>query len=417
MLKVNVLFAIFLAAVTGAWMLLSGLGGYTNRNAVIMARSTSIISTIDGEVTQVTAEVGSKVSEGSLLVTIENDRIDRGRLAELSSGRAFLEREVATIEEENLEIRTMMQGFSAKASAYLDWMEKDLGLKRKQIFHRLRAAENAHAAKVAEVERMSNLVQKSQISAAALEDAESAATIRFDEVEALRAELARIDLRIASVEAAGVLHDNGNPSYWDEVRNTLELRLLDNRQQAATVRAKLAQIEGQIVVENERLKNTFAEEHRVQFDGLINAVLASEGERVIAGTTLLEVLDCANPIAIVPVPDHMFGQFFIGQMAMIKPLDSNDTIVGVVQHISSGALISRDTSIAASSDLTLGGNRVIVGFQNQDRDLASSQSCDTARRAAVTIETDTFSNSVSALLMRLVGAATEERGPSATRPE
>lgn len=385
MRKVNILFAMFVVLGVTAWMLLSDLGGYTNRNALIMARSTSVVSTIDGEVTDVIAKVGSKVSHGSLLVTIENDRIDRSHLAELNSERAFLELEIATTEAQSLEISTIMQGFSAKASAYLAWMKKDMEILRLQIFHRLRAAEEVHAAKVTEVKRTAKLVQNSHISAAALEDAESAAAIELNQTEALRAELARIDLRIASVDTAGVLRENGNPSYWDEVSNTLEMRLLENRQQVATMMAKLAQIENQILIENDRLRKTFAEEHRAQFDGVINAVLTSEGERVIAGATLLEVLDCANPIAIVSVPDHLFGDFYIGQKATIKPLDSNETINGVVQHISSGALISRDTSIAVSADLKLDGNKVIVAFQNQARDLATKQSCDTARRATVTI--------------------------------
>ncbi|MGI9501122.1 MAG: hypothetical protein ACR2P3_13880, partial [Geminicoccaceae bacterium] len=105
--------------------------------------------------------------------------------------------------------------------------------------------------------------------------------------------------------------------------------------------------------------------------------------------------DCAHPIAIVSVPDHRFGDFYIGQKATIRPFDSDEEILGAVQHVSSSALISRDTSIAASPDLQLGGNKVIVAFQNRERGPAAATLCDTARRAAVTIEIDTTVSEVS----------------------
>ena len=409
MRKVNVIFAVLLALGLAVWLVLSDLGGYTSRSAMIMARSTSVVSTIDGEVAEVLATVGAKVSAGSLLVTIRNDRIDRNRQTELRSQQAFLEREIVTAEAQKAELGRMMQRFTDKASAYQAWMTKDLEILRKQTFHRLKAAEASRVAKAAEVERQSKLFEKSLVKISVLEQVKAEAAIAQNRMRALRAELARVELRAASIETAGALRENGNVSYWDEVGNTLEMRLLDQQRQIATMTARLTQVEDQILVEDQRLGRSVSEEHRAQFDGVINAVLTSEGERVIAGANLLEVLDCANPIAIVSVPEHRFGDFYIGQKATIHPLDSEEKISGAVQHISSGALISRDTSIAASPDLKLGGNKVIVAFENRPQTSGSAapsaRSCDTARRAAVTIETDTLAGKIGRLVTRLLGSA------------
>jgi len=401
MRKINVLFAVFVVLGLSAWLIASDWGGYTSRNAMIMTRSSSIVSTIDGEVVDVAVAVGSKVSAGSLLAIIQNDRIDRSRLTELRSRLEFLKSEVAVAEAQNVDLSDRIQRFSARALAYQNWITKDLKLTRRQIFHRLKAAETNVTARLAEVERTKALYRKSHVRLSALQKAKSNATVEQQRVDELKAELARIDLRIKSMKASGVLQENGNTSYWEAVGNTLELRLLDNRRQIATMTAKLTQIEAQILVEKERVGKTFAEEHRVQFDGIVNAVLASEGERVIAGANLIEVLDCANPIAIVSVPEHRFGDFHIGQKATIRPLDSKEKIIGAVQHISNEALIRRDTSIAAAPGPMASGNKVIVAFQNQARDATSSASCDTARRAAVTIETDTTLGRLSRSVMRL----------------
>lgn len=414
MRKVHLLFATFFGLGLAVWLVFSDLGGYTSRNAMVMARSTSVVSTIDGEVADLVATVGSKVSAGSLLVTIRNDRIDRSHLTELRSEREFLKREIVTVERQNVELGEMKQSFVAKAFAYQTWITQDLEILRKQTFHRLAAAEETLAAKAAEVKRQAKLFQDSHISVVVLDKAKSEAAIERSQMEALQAELARIDLRIAATKSAGVLREDGDASYWDEVGNRLEMRLLDNRQRVATMTARLAQIEDQILVEDQRLEKTITEEHRAQFDGVINAVLTSEGERVIVGANLLEILDCANPIAIVSVPDHRLGDFFIGQKATIRPLDSEDAIVGAVQHISSDALISRDTSIAVSPDLNAGGNKITVAFQNRGNEPASAQSCDTARRAVVTIETDTLLGQLNGLFAKLFEDASSGSAPTRT---
>ena len=420
MRKVNLLFASFIGLGLIGWMFFSDLGGYTSRNAMIVARSTSVVSTIDGEIADVAASVGSKVSAGSLLVTIRNDRIDRSRLTELLSQRDFLEREVVTARGQTAELGKVMQRFNDKASAYLTWMKQDLEILRDQTLHNFEAAKEVHAAKTAEVARKAALFQQSHVSVAVLQQAKSDAAVARSRKEALSAELARVELRIASVNSAGTIRENGNTSYWDEVGNTLELQLLSSRRQIATMSAQLLQVEEQILVETERLGKTFTEEHRAQSDGIINAVLTSEGERVISGANLVEVLDCANPIAIVSVPDHRFGDFYVGQKAIIKPLDSEERIIGAVQHISSGALISRDTSIAASPDFTLGGNKVIVALESRQREVALETSCDTARRAVVTIETDTLLGNISDLIMRQfegAGASSALAGTAPTEPD
>ena len=403
MSKINLTFALFLGLGLIAWIAFADYGGYTSRNAMIIARSTSVVSTIDGEVMDISATVGATVQRGSPLVIVQNDRIDQSRLTELLSQQAFLKREIMTTEAQGAELEAKTANFDAKASAFLTWMVDDLQIFRAKTAHKLEAAKALHAVKATEARQMAELLQASQISTSLLEQAESEKIIKKNEALALEAELARIDLRLASVKSVGVLQENGNASYWEEARDRMDLQLLKNRQNIATMTATLAQLEEQILVEQRRVGKASIEQHNAQFDGVINAVLTSKGERVIAGANLVEVLDCANPIAIVSVPEHRFGEFHAGQKAIINPLDSEERIVGAIQHISSSALISRDTSIATSPDFQLGGNKVIVAFKNHDRERAAGTPCDTARRAVVTIETETLVNSVSDRIATLLG--------------
>ena len=403
MRRINLTFALFLGLGLAAWIVFADYGGYTSRSAMIIARSTSVVSTIDGEVMDISARIGATVARGSPLVTVQNDRLDRSRLTELESQLAFLRHEIMTAEAQGAELDAKIAGFDGKAAAYLSWMLEDLKILRTKTAHKLAAANALYAMKAAEAGQMAELLQTSQINAPLLDQARSESVVRKNEALALEAELARIDLRLASVRSVGVLQESGDASYWEEARDRMDLQLLKNRQDIATMTATLVQLEQQIQAERQRIGKASIEQHKAPFDGVINAVLTSKGERVIAGANLVEVLDCANPIAIVSVPEHRFGEFHAGQRAIIKPLDSDEHIEGAVQHISSSALISRDTSIATSPDLQLGGNKVIVALESDHRRPADKATCDTARRAVVTIETETLVTSVGERVAALFG--------------
>jgi multidrug resistance efflux pump len=394
MRKISILFGLVLCVSLIAWVLMADFGGYTSRSAMIIARSTPIVSTMAGEVTYMAASAGSKVTAGSLLATVRNNRIDRSHLTELLATKTFLEQEIITTESQNTELRDRQNRLAGLATTYRRWAQQDLNILHEQKQYQLRAAEETYATKKIDLERQERLLKGSGISNVVRDLARSDVTIALNKMEALRAELARIELQItASNESGAMFREDGDTNYWEQSSDATALRLLDNRRQIAAMRAQLTQLDQQIDAENERLQTSYIEQHIAQFDGIVNAVLISKDELVTAGTTLMEVLDCANPIAIVSIPDYRVGDFFIGQKAVIRPVDSNSLIAGVIQHISSGSLISRDTTIAAYPELMFAGNKAIIALENNGQKLndlnAPAASCDTARRAVVTIETNT----------------------------
>lgn len=399
MTKSNFIFLSLLALAVMTWGVFSGgVSGYTSRSARIIARTTSVESSISGLVVHAPPAVGTKVSARSLLATIQNDRIDRGRLVELQSQRDFLRSEIANVQRETGDLLTALGELESQSDSYRAWMADNLRLLRKQAYHDLKAAEERHALKVSEVDRARELHKKSHVSDAVLQDAKSNAVITRNQVEALRAGLSRIDLRLRSAKNTGILREDGETSYWDETMGAVRMRLLENQRKISTMRAQSIQFQTRTKAERERLENNFVEEHRAPFDGIINAVFVLGGEHVVLGAPLLEVLDCANPIAIVPIPENRFSDFWIGQRATVNPIDSDRLLAGTIQHISSGALIGRDTTIAANPDLALEGAKLIVAFENDSPEFASEDACDTARRAIVTIHTESIIGKISDII-------------------
>ena len=210
--KSNIVFLSLLCLAVVVWAMFAGVGGYTNRNAMIMARSTSVAATIGGQVDDILPSVGAKVSAGSLLATIRNDRIDRGRLVELQSRHEFLRSEIANAEREKEDLLDILSEFRGQADSYRAWARDNLQLLRTQTYHDLKAAEENYRQKASEVGRKRELHKKSHVSDAVLTDAKSNADIARSHMEALRAQLSRVDLRMTSAETASILREATAPS-------------------------------------------------------------------------------------------------------------------------------------------------------------------------------------------------------------
>jgi hypothetical protein len=129
-------------------------------------------------------------------------------------------------------------------------------------------------------------------------------------------------------------------------------------------------------------------------------VFSSKGDLVTAETPLLQILDCLNPIAIVSVREHAVGQFSVGQLATISPVDTDRVYSGYVQYISNGPLISRDTSLAIPADVSQDGSKIIVAFdRNSVFDI--DESCRASRRAVVSIHTGGTLSRVAGMVRNL----------------
>jgi multidrug resistance efflux pump len=394
MLIKDLFFLLLAGLACGIWVLFAGRSGYTGNNAMIVARSISVAATIEGEVEALPVKVGSIVAEGDLMARIQNGRIDRSRLTELESQLQFLRSEVASAQVERRELEKLLKDYEKQASSYAEWFKQDLQLRRQETLLELEAAKVRNVFKVAETDRMIHLAKNAFVSAARLDAAKADAAIAKNEVEVLKSKLSRIDLMLRSIEGKGVFREDGDTNYWEKIIDALRMRVFDNEHKVATMRAQIAQAEAQATEERSRLSLNFVEEHRAPAGGVINAVFTTEGKRVVSGAPLFQILDCDHPIAIVAIPDNRFGDFRIGQKATVMPIDSNETFVGTIQHISSGPLIGRDTTIAIQQDVTLMGNKVIVGLDDTAQLDRTRKFCNSTRRAVVTIHTPSLFDKV-----------------------
>lgn len=382
-----------LAAVS--WTIVSSKDGFKVNNSTIVARSILVSSTIDGQIDNDPPEVGTQVSSKDLLVRVFDNRIDRSRLVEFESQIEYLNQEVENATAQNRDLMALLKDYEQRAKTYSVWMLQDVQLRNVESTKQLEVAKKQNQLKTGEVKRAAQLFSQKHTSGVNLTIAETEAEIARSQVDLTRAQLQRNRLLLQSLENDGVFFENGDTSYWAKMVDTLKVRYLDNRNKIATLNAQLIRARSQADVERARIGTSFAEEHNAPFDGMVNASFVTKGTRVVSGTSLMEVLDCANPIVIVPLPEHRLGEFSVGMKVSIYPIDSEQEIPGTIKYISSAPLIGHDKSLQIQQELTLRGVRAVVGFDDREMFGNSDKSCETAHKAVVVVHMDSVFDSLS----------------------
>lgn len=372
------------------WTAVSGKDGFKSSNAMIVARSISITSTIDGHVDNDPPEVGARVNPSELLVRIHNNRIDRGRLVDFDSEIEFLQLDIKNALRQQQDLDELLGHFQDKATAHATWINRDIELRKQENMRLLEIAKQTRKLKSDSATRTAALFESKHASSALLDTATAEAAIALSQVELSRTQVRRDQLLQQSLASNGAFFDNGDASYWDRMADEITLRQLDNLNNIATLNAQLRRAEARAGVERTRIGSTVEEEHLAPFAGLVNATYVNEGTQVNRGTRLLQVLDCSNPIVIVPLPEHRIAEFNAGMKVTVYPVDTEDALPGKIEYISSGPIIGHDQTLLVQEDLTVRGVRAIVGFTERNFQDDPEKPCQSAHRAVVVVHTESI---------------------------
>jgi len=377
-----------------SWSVFSDHNGIKLSNSSIVAHSLMISSTIDGQIVNTPPDAGTPINTDDLLVRVHNGRIDRSLLINLDSQIDFLQREITNAGIQETELELSITSYKEQASTYTKWMLKDVQLKNLENAKQLEVAQKYKKLKTDGMKRASKLFKKQYTSSVNLEIAETEAEIASKEVDMRRAQLDRSRLLLKTLKYDGVFFEDGDTSYWEKMADSMQAKLIDTRNQIFTLNSQLARVKAQSAEEQSRIDSSFAEAHLAPFDGIVSASFVTKGTRVVAGTNLMEVLDCANPVVIAPLPDHRIGEFFVGMVATIYPIDSDQVISGTVKYISSGPLIGHDSSLQIQQDLTLGGVRAIIEFDQKTSFQRENKTCEPAHKALVVVHRKVLVNQI-----------------------
>jgi multidrug resistance efflux pump len=362
-------------------------GGFRSANSIILARSIMVTSTIDGKVDNKLPEIGQKVNKNDLLVSLLNGRIDKSRLVEYQSQMTYIKGEIEAAESQRKELDNLYTKYRQRADEYEKWMIKDTMLKKVEQSKQLKEAQKISEVNTQKADRFNKLYKNHHASNANVQQANADAIIAKTKVEITSTQLKRSQLLLDSISKNGVFFEDGEASYWEKMLDTINIRQLDSTTRLHSLRSELSKLKIQKVAEQSRIDSSFEEKLLAPFQGIVSSIYVNKDTNVSSGTSLLQILDCSNPVVIIPIPEHKIGDFSIGMKVSINPIDSNHTFTGKISYISSGPMLASDKSMFLQSDMTLNGNKAIVSIDDLAGYNRNARSCDISRKAIVVIHT------------------------------
>jgi multidrug resistance efflux pump len=332
----------------GVYAIWSAQGFVVSDNAVVSAYVTSLRTPIEGFVSVSHAPVGSEIALGAILATVTNPRVDDQRLTTLQYRLRRLQLEQAAITRQRDALETTWRELTQRAEEYRRAMIS-------QLSGQLEAAKTALAARRAEREqakrdyaRKDALVRSGTASAADLDRAHYAFDALDYQAQSLAGQLAAVQARLDAAIHGVTIDAGGNDVAYsaqraDEVR--LRLVELDRALDAATGDAD--ESASLLAGETHRIALLRSAEMTAPSAGMLWKVGSSNGERLGAGDTTAELVDCGAEFLVVSIPQSSYADVVRGGEARFRLSSETDERTGAIISVTGDASLIGDRNLAA----------------------------------------------------------------------
>ncbi len=305
--------------------------------AVVNARVVTLRTPIEG-VVRFQRDVNTldvDIASGALVAKVENPRIDRNLINELTKDldMALIEQDRLVARKETLLDRHVTQ--SEQMESYRQTRLKTL----KTHLDEATANHAEYAAKLANAEnhrtRSERLLSRQVVATGRYQDVESEVNILKAGLERAGAQLRRAELEYKTLASGGYFGDHFN----DMPRSAIKIEVTEQQLEKVEVdlTAQLKQVVSArklLEAENDNLKRREHASIVLPVSGRIWEPLVADGEQVVRGQPLLRMLDCANAVVTTAVSEKVYNSLMVGGTARFILRDSGREFPAVVAQLS-----------------------------------------------------------------------------------
>ena len=325
------LFIGFLVIVVAIAIIASEQLAGASANAVINARLTTIRAPIAGSLTAQRRPLGSAVTSGEPLGSLQDSMVDRVRLYDLESDRSVVSAEVVRLEKTIEAVERALEKLQGRTLTY-----------RSERLRQLAAAS-----------RSATLVKElAEIRAQARDPMRSPEDIRATELELedARQRATMAEIALSSAREGVFLGDGYNDAPYSEQQSTeLSLRLALLKAELAVEQDRAVAIDERLRAERLRVNRLGSAELVSNVDGRVWEVLAGSGETVQRGQDIMKLIDCEATIVTLSVSEGVYNRLSVGDSAVFRASGGRTFDATITRLAGSGAeTIYRNLAIAPS---------------------------------------------------------------------
>ncbi len=327
----------FLVIVVAIGIIASEQLAGASADAVVNARLTTVRAPIAGTLTSQRRALGTSVSSGESLGTLQDPLVESVRLDDLVREQHGISAEILNLEHNIAAVEEALRSLSDRTRIYhverLRQLEAEV---RSTAALKAIAEERAKTRSATGSTRARSATQRS--ADLELEDAKQ---------RALMAEIA-----LEAARRGVYLGDGYNDApYSDQQTAELSLRLSSLKAELASARARSDALGERVAAERVRVSRLASAELVSNVRGRVWEVIAGSGEMVQRGQDILKLVDCDSTIVTLSVSESVYNRLKPGDSAVFRAGGDGRAFAGTVTRLAgSGAeTVYRNLAIAPSA--------------------------------------------------------------------
>lgn len=329
------------AVITALWIILGEQMSGASADAVVNAPVVTVRAPVAGQLQIAPRQLGSRVSRGEVLASIQDPLVDRVRLDDLLMEvrlEAAAEAQIAALLSETQSVR---EGLAERTQTGRTRRLEEL---REHLSHaeaRLTILETGGATLENEDEQLLNAVAQDTDR---LPGEPRLAALVLDHARE-RVDVLRIALQAA--EESVFLRDGNDAGQrlleQDKEVALLTSRLAEHQERSAAVRERADR-------ERIRVNGLTGGDLQAPVDGLLWEVLEAEGVTVQRGDPLLRLVDCQATLVTVSVTERVYNGLTVGQAATFRLGGTSEVYDATISRLagSGAAAVYRSLAVAPS---------------------------------------------------------------------
>ncbi len=331
----------------GAYAALSDQLAIATNNAVVSAYSVALRTPIQGVVGGPLLRIGDRVKRGANLAEVSNNLLDDQHLVDLRGHLTLARAQLAAISAEQDALSQIRGDLEKRSQAY-----NAATLAR--LTGSITEAENTLAALNARrdeaehaLSRRSSLAQEGYTSTADLDKAQADFDAASHAALAQQGQLDALQAQLTAIKNGVVTEPGSNDVAYSRQRaDEIAVRLQELAQQRLFIIGDIDETASRLQSEEVRVRKLSAATMTTPISGIVWKVNASVGERIGAGETVAQIVDCDAAFVIAEVPQNRVPDIGIGSDAEFLLSGDNVKRLGRVISVT-GDATGGDRNLAA----------------------------------------------------------------------
>ena len=332
----------------------------TTDHAVVTGYAVGVQSPIAGRVAGLAVRQGALVEAGAPIATIENDRADPARVAELTGRLARARAEQAANEAALAALDQLSAELRERQARHVAVAEQWYAAQTRQAQGQLAAAEARVQRTERDRERKEKLGSAGFATGADLEQARMEATVAREQVAAIRAQVAALATQRAAVPQ-GIFMEAGHSGagYAAQRLDEVRLRQAELRRATGALAAEITALAPQLAEAEAVLAARRTASLTAPAAGMVWRVLAQDGERLAEGASVAELVECRAAFLLAALPQSGAADVRPGQAARVRLDGDRADFQGTVTAVLGGTAAAERGNLAAVPTQPRGGTVLV----------------------------------------------------------